>query len=125
MAKFVVCPDCGATLDHGEKCDCNVSAESAIEALHESAQQFSSDMLKENFVVLRKEVISAEDIIKPTEFDIVKFLNFVYGFVITLKPIPDEKLKSVERVVVKLVKRKKALRKIAKVPNKKNKNKTL
>jgi hypothetical protein len=44
MAKFVVCPDCGATLDHGEKCDCNVSAESAIEALHESAQQFSNDI---------------------------------------------------------------------------------
>lgn len=22
MAKFVVCPDCGATLDHNEKCDC-------------------------------------------------------------------------------------------------------
>jgi hypothetical protein len=74
---------------------------------------------------LRKAVISAEDIIKPTEFDIAKFLNLVYGFVITLKPIPDEKLKSVERVVVKLVKRKKALRKIAKVPSKKNKNKTL
>lgn len=23
MAKFVVCPYCGASLDFGEKCDCN------------------------------------------------------------------------------------------------------
>lgn len=23
MSKFDVCPTCGATLDHGETCDCN------------------------------------------------------------------------------------------------------
>ena len=23
MSKFTVCPVCGATLDHGEACDCN------------------------------------------------------------------------------------------------------
>jgi hypothetical protein len=23
MSKFEVCPICGATLDHGETCDCN------------------------------------------------------------------------------------------------------
>ena len=115
------CPDCGANLDAGEKCDCNVSAESAIEALCASAQPMESDMGKETAVVMRKVVITEKGIIKPCDLDIVKLFNWVYGFVITLKPIPDKKLKSIERITVKMEKRKKALHQKVKVPKKKNK----
>lgn len=27
MAQYITCPDCGAHLDHGEKCDCGKNNE--------------------------------------------------------------------------------------------------
>ena len=27
MAQYITCPDCGAHLDHGEKCDCKSNYE--------------------------------------------------------------------------------------------------
>jgi len=35
MAQYVVCPDCGSHLDHGERCDCQ--KEKQIKNIHRNA----------------------------------------------------------------------------------------